>query len=52
MHIDAEPYFRRPVHYTGQPQPIPALTPAQEQVFDGLKERCTHRTRRRRCSSA
>ena len=38
VHIDAEPYFRRPVHYTGQPQPIPALTPAQEQVFDGLKE--------------
>ena len=38
VHIDTEPYFRRPVHYTGQPQPIPALTPAQEQVFDGLKE--------------
>ena len=38
VHIDAEPYFRRPVHYTGQPQPIPVLTPAQEQVFDGLKE--------------
>ena len=38
VHIDTEPYFRRPVHYTGQPQPIPVLTPAQEQVFDGLKE--------------
>ena len=37
VRIDTEPYFRRPVHYTGQPQPIPALTPAQEQVFSGLK---------------
>lgn len=37
VRIDTEPYFRRPVHYTGQPQPIPALTPVQEQVFSGLK---------------
>ena len=37
VRIDTEPYFRRPVHYTGQPQPIPALTPAQEQVFSGLQ---------------
>ena len=37
VRIDTEPYFRRPVHYTGQPQPIPALTPAQAQVFSGLK---------------
>ena len=37
VHIDTEPYFRRPTHYTGQPKPIPALTAAQAEVFSGLQ---------------
>ena len=37
VHIDTEPYFRRPTHYTGQPKPIPVLTAAQAEVFSGLQ---------------
>jgi len=37
VHIDTEPYFRRPTHYSGQPKPIPALTAAQAEVFSGLQ---------------
>lgn len=38
VRLDAEPAFRRPVHFDGEIQPLPPLTEAQTGVYAGLHE--------------
>ena len=35
--IEAEPSYRRPVRFDGETIPLPMLTPAQKEPFDGLR---------------
>lgn len=38
VQLDAEPAFRRPVSFTGEVQPPPALSAAQRPAYDGLQK--------------
>ena len=55
VHIDTEPYFRRPTHYSGQPKPIrparPTTSPLRSWIsaclmtsFSGNSGWCTHQS--------